>query len=236
VQLPHVPIIFDEVFTGIYRLGRFNCNGLVGAHPDIVVNAKLLTGGVVPLCTTTASAEIFEAFIGDSKTDCLLHGHSYTAHPVGCSVAIEALDAYKGMEESGHWVNLFSRSWAAVNTEHEHPVWSVWDPVFIEKLSFLDDVEGVVALGTVLAMTLKDSTGGGTRSNTARTAADWIGYSSSAAADLQKRLMLHGEDDGVPIHSRVLGNVIYFITSLTVEPQDVDQIQTRIVTEVQRRS
>ena len=161
--LPHVPVIFDEVFTGIYRLGRFNCNGLIGANPDIVVNAKLLTGGVVPLCTTSASQEIFEAFIGDSKTDCLLHGHSYTAHPVGCNVAVEALNTYKSMEESGHWADRFGRSWAAVNTEHEDPVWSVWDPVFVEKLSFIDHVEGVVALGTVLAITLKDSTGGGKR-------------------------------------------------------------------------
>jgi hypothetical protein len=40
------------------------------------------------------------------------------------------------------------------------------------------------------------------------------------------------KDGGFPIHSRVLGNVIYFITSLTVEPQDVDQIQSRIVTEI----
>jgi len=62
--------------------------------------------------------------------------------------------------------------------------------------------------------------------------ADQIGYSSSAAADLQKRLMLDSKADGFTVHSRVLGNVIYFITSLTVEPHDVDQIQTRIVTEV----
>jgi dethiobiotin synthetase/adenosylmethionine--8-amino-7-oxononanoate aminotransferase len=78
-------------------------------------------------------------------------------------VAVEALNTYKSMEESGHWVDRFGRSWAAVNTEHEDPVWSVWDPVFVEKLSFIDDVEGVVALGTVLAITLKDSTGGGKR-------------------------------------------------------------------------
>jgi bifunctional dethiobiotin synthetase / adenosylmethionine---8-amino-7-oxononanoate aminotransferase len=163
-------VIFDEVFTGIYRLGRFNCNDLIGADPDIVVNAKLLTGGVVPLCTTSASQEIFEAFIGDSKTDCLLHGHSYTAHPVGCNVALEALNTYNSMEESGHWINQFGRSWAAVNTEHEDPVWSVWDPIFVEKLSFSDNVDGVVALGTVLAVTLKDSTGGGKHGNTQKTA------------------------------------------------------------------
>jgi hypothetical protein len=38
--------------------------------------------------------------------------------------------------------------------------------------------------------------------------------------------------EGFPIHSRVLGNVIYFITSLTIEPHDVEQTQNRIATEV----
>jgi dethiobiotin synthetase/adenosylmethionine--8-amino-7-oxononanoate aminotransferase len=154
-------VIFDEVFTGIYRLGRFNCNDLIGANPDIVVNAKLLTGGVVPLCTTSASQEVFDAFIGDSKTDALLHGHSYTAHPVGCNVAVEALNTFRSMEKHGHWANQFGKSWTTANIKQGSTVWSVWNPVFVEKLSFLRDVEGVVTLGTVLAITLKDSTGGG---------------------------------------------------------------------------
>ena len=32
---------------------------------------------------------------GDSKTQALLHGHSYTAHPLGCSAAVEALALYE---------------------------------------------------------------------------------------------------------------------------------------------
>ena len=35
-----------------------------------------------------------QAFRGDTKSYALLHGHSYTAHPIGCSVAIASLDAY----------------------------------------------------------------------------------------------------------------------------------------------
>ena len=73
-----MPVVFDEVFTGLYRLGQFNCNKFLNATPDIVVNAKLLTGGLVPLCTTAASQAIFDAFLSDSKADALLHGHSYT--------------------------------------------------------------------------------------------------------------------------------------------------------------
>ena len=65
--------------------------------------AKLLTGGMIPLAVTLATREVFEAFEGDSKLDALLHGHSYTAHAVGCQVATAALQLYKvrGPPEEG---------------------------------------------------------------------------------------------------------------------------------------
>ena len=43
---------------------------------------------------TLASADVFAAFEGPAKTDALLHGHSYTAHPIGCAAAVAALDLY----------------------------------------------------------------------------------------------------------------------------------------------
>lgn len=86
-----LPVIADEVFTGLFRLGHFSSSALLGVEPDITVHAKLLTGGLVPLAATLASESIFKAFLSDDKKDALLHGHSYTAHAVGCSVAIESL-------------------------------------------------------------------------------------------------------------------------------------------------
>lgn len=35
-----------------------------------------------------------QVFRGPAKTDALLHGHSYTAHPMGCAAAVAALDLY----------------------------------------------------------------------------------------------------------------------------------------------
>ena len=54
----------------------------------------LLAGGVLPLAVTLASEAVFDAFKGPGKLDALLHGHSYTAHPIGCAAAVAALDAY----------------------------------------------------------------------------------------------------------------------------------------------
>ena len=80
-----LPVVFDEVFTGLYRLGRFSPASFLQTNPDISCHAKLLTGGLVPLCTTLASDSIYNAFLSSEKRDALLHGHSYTAHAVGLS-------------------------------------------------------------------------------------------------------------------------------------------------------
>jgi dethiobiotin synthetase/adenosylmethionine--8-amino-7-oxononanoate aminotransferase len=43
-----MPVIFDRVFTGLHRLGMQSAESLLGVYPDISVNAKILTGGLVP--------------------------------------------------------------------------------------------------------------------------------------------------------------------------------------------
>jgi Aminotransferase class-III len=39
-----IPVIFDEVFSGTWRLGAQSAAQLLGVHPDIACYAKLLTG------------------------------------------------------------------------------------------------------------------------------------------------------------------------------------------------
>ena len=39
-----VPVVFDEVFTGIWRLGALSAAAHLGVQPDIACYAKLLTG------------------------------------------------------------------------------------------------------------------------------------------------------------------------------------------------
>uniref|UniRef100_A0A9I9EG89 Bifunctional dethiobiotin synthetase/7,8-diamino-pelargonic acid aminotransferase n=1 Tax=Cucumis melo TaxID=3656 RepID=A0A9I9EG89_CUCME len=66
---------------------------LLNCMPDIACFAKLMTGGIIPLSTTLASNSVFESFIGDSKA--LLHGHSYSAHALGCTVAAKSIKWFK---------------------------------------------------------------------------------------------------------------------------------------------
>lgn len=157
-----LPIIFDEVFTGLYRLGRRTSASFLDVHPDIAVNAKLLTGGLVPLCTTVASEEIFDAFSSPEKSDALLHGHSYTAHAVGCTVAVDSLKSMAKLDTDGSWDGYRDdwRSSAAVQSSTPN-VWSVWSHDLLRDLSCTQSVESVFAIGTVLSISLRDADGGG---------------------------------------------------------------------------
>lgn len=217
-----IPVIFDEVFTGLYRLGRFSAASfLQGTHPDIVVNAKLLTGGLLALCTTTASNAIYEAFLSSDKTDALLHGHSYTAHPVGCAVANESLKQLQALDRGEAW-KAYKKDWNASSTPAQSTsgktVWSMWSNDFLTALSHKQSVDNVFALGSVLAMSLKDLQGGS-------------GYASTAATGLRDSLLLEKEDggDGDVVHSRVLGNVLYLMTGMTTPEGTVRGVEGRVL-------
>lgn len=169
-----LPVVFDEVFTGLYRLGRFSSASFLQAQPDISVHAKLLTGGLVPLCTTLASESIYDAFIGNEKRDALLHGHSYTAHPVGCHVANTSLEMLRALELGNSW-QIYTNDWTestrsetsapqrmAVPTYSSNDIWSAWSKDFVTQISHSRDVESVIALGSVLAISLQDQNAGKT--------------------------------------------------------------------------
>lgn len=222
-----LPIIFDEVFTGLYRLGRFSASSLLGVNPDISVHAKLLTGGVVPLCATLASEAIFRTFDSDDKSDALLHGHSYTAHAVGCQVALESLRELRGMDERGdwHWAKMQWQAEPGTQSEDTKSctdpdnhrtsspsVWSVWSPESVEWMSQqAANVDGVWALGSVLAIHMKS--------------ADGAGYKSNAARKIQAALSGGDVDGGWNVHSRVLGNVIYIMAGQKTTQASIERIQ-----------
>jgi len=153
-----LPVIFDEVFVGLYRLGFESSGPLLGVNPDISANAKILTGGVLPLAVTLASDRIFSAFKSESKVDALLHGHSYTAHAVGCQVANATLDLVGKLVESDLWVGAIGK-WTPEGALATR-AWSFWDPDFITSISCLDIVDEAMALGTVLAIKFKDDDAG----------------------------------------------------------------------------
>lgn len=89
-----VLLIADEVATGFFRTGQFFACEHEDIRPDIMCLAKGLTGGFLPLSATLATEEIYRAFLSDSKADALLHGHSFTANPLGCAAALASLELF----------------------------------------------------------------------------------------------------------------------------------------------
>jgi adenosylmethionine---8-amino-7-oxononanoate aminotransferase len=89
-------LIADEVMTGFGRTGRMFACEHENVIPDIVVLAKGLTGGYLPLAVTVISEEIFSAFDGSvAEGKALAYGHSYTGNALGCAAAKASLEVFK---------------------------------------------------------------------------------------------------------------------------------------------
>jgi adenosylmethionine-8-amino-7-oxononanoate aminotransferase len=87
-----VLVILDEVMTGFGRLGAtFGCLA-AEVVPDFICLSKGLTGGALPMSLTVTTEAIHDAFLDDAIDRAFLHGHSFTANPLGCAAALASLD------------------------------------------------------------------------------------------------------------------------------------------------
>ena len=97
-------LIFDEVITGFGRLGAAFAAERFGVIPDLLCFAKGVSNAAAPLGGVLARANIYDAFMqGPEHVIELMHGYTYSAHPLGVAAAHAALDLYQ--EE-----NLFDRA------------------------------------------------------------------------------------------------------------------------------
>jgi len=87
-------MIADEVFTGFGRTGPMFACEHANVAPDIVCLSKALTGGYLPLGATVATEDVYEAFLSEDRTRTFFHGHSFTANPLTCAVALASLDLF----------------------------------------------------------------------------------------------------------------------------------------------
>ena len=86
-----IPLIADEVMTGFGRTGAMFACERAGIAPDVLCLSKGLTGGVLPLSATLTTQPMYEAFVADDRLRAFFHGHTFTAHPAGCAVALASL-------------------------------------------------------------------------------------------------------------------------------------------------
>ena len=87
--------IADEVLTGFGRTGRMFACEHASVTPDIMCLSKGLTAGYLPLAATVATESVFDAFLSADRRKTFFHGHSYTANPLACAVALASLELFR---------------------------------------------------------------------------------------------------------------------------------------------
>lgn len=88
----NVLFIADEVMTGCHRTGTMWAFQAAGITPDLICTAKTLAGGILSLAATLVSPEVVAAFDDADPSRTFFHGHSFTAHPLACTVAVANLE------------------------------------------------------------------------------------------------------------------------------------------------
>jgi PLP-dependent transaminase len=82
-------LIFDEVVTGFGRTGSWFAAQHFGVDPDLMVTAKGITSGYVPLGAVLVSGEVAEELARDHGFPV---GFTYYGHPTACAVALKNLE------------------------------------------------------------------------------------------------------------------------------------------------
>jgi beta-alanine--pyruvate transaminase len=89
-------LIFDEVITGYGRLGTPFGADYFDVVPDIMVTAKGLTNGVIPMGAVMVSADIHDAFMnGPEHVIEFFHGYTYSGNPIASAAGLATLETYK---------------------------------------------------------------------------------------------------------------------------------------------
>jgi len=82
----NVLLMLDEIQTGFCRTGKMFCFHYEGIKPDILLVAKALGGGIMPISAVLTSRDIMSVFTPGS------HGSTFGGNPFACAIGTAALD------------------------------------------------------------------------------------------------------------------------------------------------
>jgi adenosylmethionine-8-amino-7-oxononanoate aminotransferase len=186
-----VLLIADEVLTGFGRTGRMFACEHANVTPDILCLSKALTAGYMPMAATLTTDAVYEAFLSDDRTRTFFHGHSFTANPLACAVALASLDIFRDEQTMRRVMEIE----AAIARG-------------LGPFRGLDRVGDVRSIGGVGVIELVGDSRAGT-------SAAGGGYLDSIGPRLTAALLEHG------MLLRPLGNVVYFMPPYVVSSDEV---------------
>ncbi len=88
-----IPLISDEVICGFGRTGNtWGCE-TYDFQPDAIISSKNLTAGFFPMGAVILSPELSDRLQAASEAiEEFPHGFTASGHPVGCAIALKAID------------------------------------------------------------------------------------------------------------------------------------------------
>jgi adenosylmethionine-8-amino-7-oxononanoate aminotransferase len=86
-----VLLVLDEVITGFGRVGEWFAAQRFGVTPDLVLCAKGITSGYLPMGAVLAGARVSEPFY-DGTVGLWRHGYTSSGHVAGAAAALANLD------------------------------------------------------------------------------------------------------------------------------------------------
>ena len=88
-----IPLIADEVICGFGRTGNLWGCETYDIKPDIIISSKCLTAGYFPMGAVIVKKEFADEFTSASEdAEEFPHGFTAGGHPVGCAIALKAID------------------------------------------------------------------------------------------------------------------------------------------------
>jgi adenosylmethionine-8-amino-7-oxononanoate aminotransferase len=115
-------LIADEVVTGFGRCGSLFGSRMWGVKPDMMVFAKGINSGYIPLGVTMLNERIESAFAGREDAS-FMHGNTYQGHPIACAAALANLDIVvkeRLADNAGEVGRYFLRELASLASRQKH--------------------------------------------------------------------------------------------------------------------
>jgi adenosylmethionine-8-amino-7-oxononanoate aminotransferase len=84
--------VVDEVITGFGRAGEMFASERYGLEPDVLLMAKGVTSGYLPLGAVAVAEPVWAPFWDEDNPQMFHHGITYSGHASACAAAMANLD------------------------------------------------------------------------------------------------------------------------------------------------